>query len=92
MTEAESSGHARGTFSHHLIPPPFDCSLQIPLLSPSFPVYFCTCPFPLLSAYYVRFDIVACPSPSPPAFPASRPSPSITQKEEGRFTRKKPGE
>ena len=57
--------------------------------SPSLPVYFCTFPFPLLSAYHVCFDIVACPIASPPPLPASRPSPSVTQKEEGRFARKR---
>ena len=46
-------------------------------------------PFSASLRLYVRFDIVDCPIPSPPPFPASRPSPSITQKEEGRFTRKR---
>ena len=45
-------------------------------------------PFSASLRLYVRFDIVACPIPPPP-FPTSRPSPSITQKEEGRFTRKR---
>ena len=46
-------------------------------------------PFSASLRLYVRLDIVDCPIPSPPPFPASRPSPSITQKEEGRFIRKR---
>ena len=86
----ESSGHARGTFSHHLIHPPFHCSLHLSL-SLSLPLpsrLLLHVPFSASLRLYVRFDIVACPIPPPP-FPASRPSPSITQKEEGRFTRKR---
>ena len=58
MKGTESSGHARGT--HILLLTSCRCSLHLRLslslsisLSPSLPVYFCTLPFPLLSAYYV---------------------------------------
>ena len=88
FTVTESSGHARGTLSHHFIHPAFHGSLHIPLsLSlPSRLLLHIT--FSGFSpAYYVRFDIVAYPIPSPPAFLASRPPPSITQKEEGQGRR-----
>ena len=58
-------------------------SFSLPPFSPTCAHYL----FRLLSAYYVRFDIVAYPIPSPPAFLASRPPPSITQKEEGQGRR-----